>query len=121
MADNPRKRPDPRPMRLAYAAGAVAALSGILAGLVRAGGGTGPAPASSVQLAAQDRPVRPRSVEVHHVIRYVHLKPGESAPPGARVITPDAPAPRVIVTRVSAPAPAPPPRRTVVTRQSGRP
>ena len=32
------------------------------------------------------------TVQVKHVIQYVHLKAGQAAPPGARVIQPDAPA-----------------------------
>lgn len=117
MADAARKRPDPRPMRLAYAVGALGALSAVAAGLVHVSA-TAPV---QVELAPQDPPATPRNVEVQHVIQYIHLKPGETAPPGATVITPDAPAPRVVITHVQAPAPQQPPRRIVITRPSGRP
>ena len=124
MADTPRKRPDPRPMRLAYAAGAIAALSAISAGLVHAsssGGSATPTQTTTVDRSPQDRPAPAAQVEVQHVINYIHLQPGESAPPGATVITPDAPAPRVVVTHIAAPAAPPVVRRVVVTRQSGKP
>jgi hypothetical protein len=114
-----RKRPDPRPMRLAYGAGALAALSVMSVGLVRFESGTG---TGTTEVTAPDVPSAAQPpIEVRHVIRYIHLKTGEVAPPGAKVITPKAPAPQVVVTHVAAPAAAPPVRRIVVTRQSGRP
>jgi hypothetical protein len=104
-------------MRLVYAAGAVAAVSAATAGLVQFGNG-GDASASIVAppavVPAQDVPVR-------HVIRYVHLKPGQNAPPGAKVITAKAPAPRIVVTHIAAPVRRLPPTRVIVTHQSGRP
>lgn len=120
MPENVRKRPDPRPMRLAYAAGAVVAATAIAAGLAHAGN-TGASPAATTEVVQQEQPAQARSVEVRHVIRYVHLLPGQNAPPGARVITPDAPAPQVVVTHVAAPAAPSVVRRIVVTRQSGKP
>jgi hypothetical protein len=104
-------------MRLAYGAGALAALSVMSAGLVRFSS----ASASTVADAPPpgDAPSPAQQVEVRHIIRYIHLKPGEVAPPGATVITPKAPAPQVIVTHLA--APASPVRRIVVTRQSGHP
>ena len=129
----PRKaRPDPRPMRLALAAGAVAAASIVSAGvaLPQASGTSGPEPI------ADERPAReqPRTVEraakPKVVVHYVHLKPGQKAPKGARVIHPAAPPPRVVVVparpavhSVVRPAvrSAPIIRRVVThTRQSGR-
>jgi hypothetical protein len=111
-----RKRPDPRPMRLAYGAGALAALSVMSVGLVHFSS----APAAT-EVTASDAPLAdPPQIEVRHVIRYIHLKSGEVAPPGATVITPKAPAPQVVVTHVAAPAPKPR-RVVVVTRQSGHP
>jgi hypothetical protein len=117
--DGPRqvvahRRPDSRPMRLAYGAGALAALSVMSAGLVQLGSPSGTTDVITTTAASDPPPI-----EVRHVIRYIHLKPGEVAPPGATVIAPDAPAPRVVITRLAAP-PAPP-RRIAVTRQSGRP
>ena len=58
----------------------------------------------------------PAPLVIKHVTRYVQLKPGETAPPGAAVVQKPAASPRVIVVTV----PAPTPRRVVVvTRQSG--
>jgi hypothetical protein len=107
------RRPDARPMRLAFGAGALVAVSVMSAGLVRVGL---PSPTNDAitSVEAADPPI-----EVRHLIRYIHLKPGEMAPPGATVITPDAPAPKVVVTHVAAPTTQP--RRLVVTRQSGHP
>jgi hypothetical protein len=112
-----RKRPDPRPMRLAYGAGALAALSVMSVGLVRFAPGNATTEVTASDATAAALP----PIEVRHVIRYIHLKPGEVAPPGAKVITPKAPAPEVVVTHVAAPAAPPSVRRIVVTRQSGRP
>jgi hypothetical protein len=134
-------KPDARPMRVVYGASAVAAASVIAVGLFQpattpvtadptgqlaAQGGSGPG-AAAANAPSSD-------VTVKHVIRYVHLKPGQTAPPGATVITRNAPAPRVVVThnapanqpratqppaaRQPAPPPPPPPVRT---RTSGHP
>lgn len=121
MPEGARKRPDPRPMRLAYAAGAIAALSAISAGLVHAGTTGSGTTTTTVEVVPQDQPKAVGPVDVQHVIRYIHLQPGQTAPPGATVITPDAPAPRVVVTHIAAPAAPPVVRRVVVTRQSGKP
>ena len=107
-------------MRLAYGAGAMVALSAVTAGLVQYGGGTTSA-ATTTEVVTENPPAAARAVEVHHVIEYVHLKPGEVAPPGATVITPDAPAPKVVVTHIAGVAPPPIVQRIVVTRQSGKP
>lgn len=110
-----RKRPDPRPMRLAFGAGALAALSVMSVGLVRFG-----SPTTNTAVTTSDGPGSDLPpIEIRHVVRYVHLKPGQVAPPGAKVITPGAPAPRVVVSHIAAPTRQP--RRIVVTRQSGRP
>jgi len=158
-----RAKPDPRPMRVVYGAGAVAAVSVMTIGLVQPSWDTapesrpiaddantagGPLAASAPDNGSADRTRQSAGdVQVRHVIRYVHLKPGEHAPPGATVITPGAPTPRVITvhskptnsgppvahanppTQSGPPAaapppapkpPAPPPPRTS-THQSGRP
>ena len=135
-ARTPAKRPDPRPMRIVYGAASVAALSALTVGLAH------PQPpadqevyfdttTADVPTQAPDVTVTTPPVEVTHVINYVHLKPGETPPPGATVITPDAPAPRVVVTtipgKVIHQAAPPPPASTtttrtrVRTRQSGKP
>jgi hypothetical protein len=123
-------KPDARPMRFVYGAGAVAAMSVMAVGLVQpdfaatadqtgSAGGTTADPNTVAQA--------PADVAVRHVTQYIHLKPGETAPPGATVIAANAPTPRVVVTHnsvgsqaASQPAarqPAPAPR----TRQSGKP
>ncbi len=127
-------------MRVVYGASAVAAASVIAVGLFQPA--TAPAATDQVDpLAVQSGSGQGAAVSnsgapdvvVRHVIKYVHLKPGQTAPPGATVITPNAPAPRVVVTH-NAPAnqpaapkqpaarpPAPPPAPPVRTRTSGHP
>jgi hypothetical protein len=113
----PKKRPDPRPMRLAIGASAMAAVSVMSVGLVRF-----PATAPAADAVSDPGPTTVMAdVKINHVIQYVHLKPGQKAPAGAKVITPNAPAPRVIVTRASAPVLAPQRQVIVRTRQSGHP
>jgi len=112
----PKKRPDARPMRLVYAAGAVAAVSAAAAGLVQFGSGN-----TSASVVPPQTVIPAQNVQVRHVIRYVHLKPGQTAPPGAKVITAKAPAPRIVVTQVAAPIHRLPPTRVIVTHQSGHP
>jgi hypothetical protein len=145
-------------MRVVYGASAVAAMGVIAVGLVQPG--SSPATTSDSNQAAVTQPTdggqqqnqaqQPADVQVRHVIKYIHLKPGQTAPPGATVITPDAPAPRVVVTHAAPPPPAnnpapppahnpapppahnpapppvvhnppPPPPPVVHTRPSGRP
>jgi hypothetical protein len=131
-------------MRVVYGASAVAAMGVIAVGLVQPG--SSPATTADSNQAAvtqpndggqqQNQAQQPADVQVRHVIKYIHLKPGQTAPPGATVITPDAPAPRVVVTHaapppvahnpapppvVHNPAPPPPPPPVVRTRHSGRP
>ena len=116
----PKKRPDARPMRLVFAAGGIAALSAAAAGLVRFGtsdAASAPTAATTPDSAGAGSYA---TVPVRHVIHYVHLQPGQTAPPGARVITAKAPAPRVVVTHVSGPVYRPP-TRVIVTHQSGHP
>jgi hypothetical protein len=120
-------------MRLVYGAASVAALSVLTVGLSH------PAPPAPVEVAfdanaqlppATDPPAPAQTLEVTHLINYVHLLPGQTAPPGATVIAPDAPAPKVVVTTVPAPTAKPvakttttttTTKTTVKTRQSGKP
>ncbi len=123
-------------MRLVYGAASVAALSALTVGLAH------PAPPVDEEVVfdttADVPPATPGPlitsppVEVTHVINYVHLQPGETPPPGATVIAPDAPAPQIVVTTIpgkvihqAAPPPAPSNTTTtktrVKTRQSGKP
>jgi hypothetical protein len=46
-------------------------------------------------------------VQVNHIVKYIHLKPGQTAPPGATVIQPGQPTPKVVVA--NQPAPTAPP------------
>jgi hypothetical protein len=125
-------KPDARPMRFVYGAGAVAAMSVMAVGLVQPDfaatadqSGSSDAATVDPNLVAQ----APADVAVRHVTQYVHLQPGQTAPPGATVIAANAPTPQVVVTHnqpanppaaqpaARPPAPAPKP----ATRQSGRP
>jgi hypothetical protein len=108
-------------MRLAYGAGALAAMSAMSVGLVRFGSSpTTPAASTTVTNAANPSAAA-TTVAVKHVVKYIHLQPGQKAPPGAKVIQPNAPAPKVVVSYAAAPAAAAPRRVVVVTSQSGKP
>jgi len=154
-------------MRLVYGAGAVAAVSVIAVGLVQPDFaatadqpaidpgsadttlvevGTSAAKGGKAVRAAAPTP----EVRVKHVVKYIHLKPGQTPPPGATVIDPGQPTPRIVVanrpttnqssSRTNnqanskppaakppaakppvAQAPKPTPKPPVRTRQSGRP
>jgi hypothetical protein len=101
-------------------AGAAAALALIANGLV-AVPLTSDA-AATVPDASSTR-ARPRTAHVKQRVRYVHLKPGQAAPRGAKVIREADPAPRVVVRLVpsSRSVRTAPMARRVVTRsrQSG--
>lgn len=116
-APAPKRRPDPRPMRLVLGAGALAGLSVMAAGLVRPplqGAATDPTAADDRTLAVAGPDVR-----IVKRIHYVRLAPGEHAPPGAKVIREAAPTPRVVVTTVHARNPPVVHRVVVRSRQSG--
>jgi hypothetical protein len=109
---SPRRRPDPRPMRLAFAAGGAAAFSALLALIGSAAlPATAAAPAAAPTLAARGTN---DVAQVRHIVRYVTLAPGQLPPTGAT---------RTPSTVVAAPVatPKPRPRPAVVTSQSGRP
>ena len=114
----PKPRPDPRPMRLGIGAGAIAAITVMIGGMVRV-------PVSDPTADAQDTvtaaaPVT-REVRIEKRVRYVQLKRGEKAPPGAKVIDAAQPTPRVVVTRIQQQQPAKVKVRKVAkSRQSGR-
>jgi hypothetical protein len=134
-AAHPAKaKADARPMRLALGAGGLAALSALAAAIVLP-----PRPATTAPLAQVPRPTNEpvtaaptgTPVQLQRPIRYVQLKPGESAPPGATVIPATAPTPITMIVTVPAPAapkqagaPAPPPAANppapVTTTQSGK-
>lgn len=124
--------PDVRPMRVVYGASAVAAVGVIAAGLLQpvTTATTSGDPAAALPSGAPDPTAQSdgSGVVVRHVIQYIQLKPGQTAPPGAKVITPGAPSPRVVVTHnaptrrtASAPAPRQPAPAPVRTRTSGTP
>jgi hypothetical protein len=122
-------------MRIVYGAASLAALSALTVGLAH------PAPpadeevvfdtTADVPSATEGPLITSPPIEITHVINYIHLKPGESPPPGATVIAPDAPAPKIVVTTIpgkvihQAAPPAPSntttTRTRVKTRQSGKP
>ena len=89
-ARKPAARPDPRPMRFVYGAGSLVALSALTVGLIHpsdfasAGGATDADLATAIPTSADAR--RPGRPQVVHRLRYVKLKPGQTAPPGALVI-----------------------------------
>jgi hypothetical protein len=108
----PKARPDPGPMRLLMGVTGLAAATALATAIVRPNAPTvAPATADASPLPT------PPPLVVRHVKRYVQLKPGETAPPGATVVQRPEASPRVVVVTVPAPAQ----RRTVVvvTRQSG--
>ncbi len=112
----PKAKPDARPMRLALGAGGLAAFSAIVTAIVIP-------PATFVVAAppasqpANGAAASPATVQVQHQVRYVQLQPGQTAPPGAKVIDPAAPKPITVVTTVPAPV-----QKAVIikTTQSGR-
>jgi hypothetical protein len=128
----PPRKPDPRPMRVVYGASSLAALSALTVSLSH------PSPPADLPEVAFDTSLSepapattPPPVEVRHLINYVHLLPGQTAPPGATVITPDAPAPLIVITTLPAPTTVvgqtaqritqTKPKRRVKTHQSGTP
>lgn len=94
----PKARPDPRPLRIAFGFTALATASALATALAAPGG-------MAAVPAVQTVVIQPDPIpSVRHVIQYVQLKPGETAPPKAVVKQAPAPKPRVVV---------------VTTRQSG--
>jgi hypothetical protein len=87
----PRNKPDARPMRIALGTGFLAVMSAILSAIV--------APPQPIvgQPVAGAMPAATPDAQVQQVV-YVQLKPGQTAPPGARVIDAAAPTPMTVVT-----------------------
>jgi hypothetical protein len=96
----PKARPDARPLRIAFGMGALAAASALVTALASPpyGGASAADTQTTITQPADPLP------SVRHVIQYVHLKPGQTAPPNTVVKQAPAPKPRVVV---------------VTTRQSG--
>jgi hypothetical protein len=119
-------------MRVVYGAGAVAAMSIMAVGLVQPDwtstadqgptddsyaddpGAIAALPNGKAEAAFADptsgKGERAAGVRVRHVIRYVYLRPGETAPPGATVISATAPPARVRRNHGSNPDPTSTPR-----------
>jgi hypothetical protein len=87
----PRNKPDARPMRIALGTGFLAIMSAILSAIVAP-----PQPVVGEPVAGA-MPAATPDAEVRQIV-YVQLKPGETAPPGARVIDAAAPTPITVVT-----------------------
>ena len=100
--------------------GAVAALSLIVAGLVRPPAAADPASGADTSGATAFVQADPaRKVKVERRVRYVRLKPGQKAPPGARVIQEAVPTPRIVVRDIPAPSQRTTRAPVARTRQSG--
>jgi hypothetical protein len=108
-------------MRLAFGVTSLAAAAAMTTAIIRP---PAPAPAPveiTVQAEASQAP-DPQPVVIRHVTRYVQLKAGETAPPGAKVVQKPDPSPRIVIVTLPAPASTPksaPKRVVAVTRQSG--
>ena len=86
-------------MRIAWGLGSIAAVSALATAIVA----PPPAPVDASGTTTVTTTVAPVA-SPRHVIRYVQLEPGQTAPPQAVVQQPATPQPRVV---------------TIVTRQSG--
>ena len=110
-----RAKPDARPMRAILGAGGLAAFSAIVAAIVL--------PPRPAVIPGADNAAGPvdgpsaAAVTVNQPIQYIQLQPGQTAPPGAKVIDAAAPQPVTVVTTVAAPAQK---ARIVKTTQSGK-
>jgi hypothetical protein len=110
-----KAKPDPRPMRLALGAGGLAAFSAIVTAIVIPPGSFAGALRSTNQ-SVSGAAASAATVQVQRQVRYIQLQPGQTAPPGAKVIDPTAPKPITVVTTV----PAPPAKPVIIkTTQSG--
>lgn len=123
-APRTHSKPNPLPARLMVGVGALAALSVIAAGIGRLPGVSEENASSSADLdpgvTTLTAAVPAGKTRVERPIRYVRLKPGQKAPPGAKVIRETAPAPRVVVHWVTPTSSSSSTRAPVArTRQSG--
>jgi hypothetical protein len=103
-------------MRFAFGVSGLVAVTALATAIARPA-----APPPVTQVTTEPAPTESAApLVVRHVTRYVQLRPGETAPPGASVVARPDPSPRVVVVTVPAPAPPAAVRRVVVvTRQSG--
>lgn len=109
-----KAKPDPKPMRMALGAAGLASFSALLAAIVMP-------PSPAVVPAADPQGALANTAApsaVQRQVQYVQLSPGQTAPPGARVIDPAAPQPVTVVTTL---APVAAQRPIIIkTTQSGK-
>lgn len=91
-ATTPKARPDARPLRVAFGVGAVATASALITAFAAPSADTA---TTTVQTTVTE-PAGP-APSVKHVIQYVQLKPGQTAPPSAVVKQAPALPPKVVV------------------------
>jgi hypothetical protein len=98
-----KAKPDPRPMRIAFFAGGLAAVSALLTAIVIP---AKPAVVTTVtNVQQQTVPLTTGTpISVQQPIQYIQLLPGQTAPPGAIVVDPSGPRPTSVVISVPAPA-----------------
>ena len=99
----PRRRPDPGPLRLAIGMTGIAAASAIASALMSSSGANADVGTVQTVQTVLTLPADP-TPSPRHVVQYVQLLPGQTAPPKAIVKQAPAPKPRIVV---------------VTTRQSG--
>jgi hypothetical protein len=92
-----RAKPDARPLRIAYGMAALAASTALVTALITPAGAAAGS-ASDVAQTTVTLPAEPAQ-PVKHVIQYVQLKPGQTAPPNAKVKVVPQPKPRVVVVK----------------------
>jgi hypothetical protein len=127
-AHAPRSTPDPWPMRFALGLGGVAALSALATAIVM------PPSPPEPDIAAVDPTDAPTAADTAGptpTVRYIQLRPGETAPPGATVIPAPTSSAGTVVVSLTTTAPrkiatvtktaAPKPVATPKTKQSATP
>ncbi len=107
-----KSKPDAGPMRIVLGSTGLAILSAIASAIVAP-----PRPSSAGPAQASGNAPAGTPTTVEQPIQYIQLLPGQTAPPGAKVIDAAAPTPQVIVKTVPAPAQKP---IVVKTTQSGK-
>jgi hypothetical protein len=120
-----KNKPDPGPMRLALGAAGLAFFSALTAAIVLPPRPAVLTPPDAAQAgssttgsgSAGSGTAGGASTAVQQPVQYVQLQPGQTAPPGAKVIDQAAPQPVTVITTVPAPAQKP---ITVKTTQSGK-
>jgi hypothetical protein len=116
-APAPKNKPDARPMRLALSGGGIAVLSALAAAIVLP-----PRPPAPIAIDPQQQAADPvaTSIQAQRPIQYVQLSPGDTAPPGAKVIDAAAPTPMTVVVTITAPPQKAQKPVIIRTTQSGK-